>query len=424
MSLDPSKIIEIENSELYAIGWIYHFASTNWQEDRTSLYANYHRNHIMQCVAITEDIHSSTISKFYRLTMKRPGEPCSVDPSIPCFYKTLVADDKKTIKEKFDTYGIIMDTLTVNVMFSRFDDQKQLTQFCGLLQQNPKFILRRKLYQKCLINLLINNCIPKLLIQTCKNKYNWINREYTLFIHLITHPKSPQIWRKIKVHGSISMKELSNVIRLAMNWAQYANAQFGDFLNCDRFSFSSQHTHRFRLQLGTILAKFPQLRNHAWLKPSKKHKLFENFIGIRDPSQHTLDGCIWDGWLGTELDANDILLGQIAPFFINNNDNKDSSNTHPIPNDTFLHTFYPKYYQFLQKHSKKAFNFEFNQTENDMTSILDNCVYNRSDCLQWVYDIGCQWIHNIYFENGRANANFNQSHAIHNTDKQNTKRTL
>ena len=55
-------------------------------------------------------------------------------------------------------------------------------------------------------------------------------------------------------------------------------------------------------------------------------------------------------------------------------------------------------YLAMFKHSKNMYGFEFKDNHKTNQSRLANCVYNRWDSLQWIYDIGSQWIHHIYFE--------------------------
>ena len=98
----------------------------------------------------------------------------------------------------------------------------------------------------------------------------------------------------------------------------------------------------------------------------------------------------------------EVMIGQIAPFF-------QPFRKRPIPKDNFMQKFYPfLYYSLLSERANDKFGFKYEHENNQ--SHLENGVYNRRDCFQFVYDIGNQWIHNVYFENSTPITNCRYYH--------------
>ena len=68
-------------------------------------------------------------------------------------------------------------------------------------------------------------------LQKYNNLNENINRTYNLFIYLVTHPSSPQIWRRIRINGQISL------------------CQFDEIL-CNLFFGNRGHNYEFRFNLN------------------------------------------------------------------------------------------------------------------------------------------------------------------------------
>ena len=47
-----------------------------------------------------------------------------------------------------------------------------------------------------------------------------------------------------------------------------------------------------------------------------KQTMFEDYISIRNPERHSMDESIWRWYMGEAINSKDVLLGQIAAFFI------------------------------------------------------------------------------------------------------------
>ena len=56
----------------------------------------------------------------------------------------------------------------------------------------------------------------KLLIKNIQRKN--INATYYLYIHLITQPQSPQIWRRIKINGRMTLEQFDEVLELVLDF--------------------------------------------------------------------------------------------------------------------------------------------------------------------------------------------------------------
>lgn len=104
--------------------------------------------------------------------------------------------------------------------------------------------------------------------------------------------------------------------------------------------------------------------------------------------------------MGQSGEPKQILVGQIASLF-------QPFRKQSIPKDKFMEQFYPSLHDALLR--KNKFGFVINNSDEN-NSHLSNSIHNRSDCLQWVYDFGTQWIHNIYFEESKPIENFTFYH--------------
>ena len=162
------------------------------------------------------------------------------------------------------------DGLIVNPMFSRFYHEKQLGAFIQCVRDNKEFVKTRTGYQ---------DTWQRYFYSLLPTDESFINRDYDLFIHLVSYPDAPQIWRRIRVHGSTLMKELSELIIIAMGW-------YGS------------HSSEFRVQMRSLTNLFSEyFQDILWTltRENIKDPLFEKYISIRDTKQESIDEQCW-GW--------------------------------------------------------------------------------------------------------------------------------
>eukprot|EP01084_Bolivina_argentea_P269378 457798_1 len=203
-------------------------------------------------------------------------------------------------------------------------------------------VLQDKLYDK-----FINNA-----------KYR--NKIYTLFIHTVTHPNSPQIWRRIRVSSKLTLKQFELVLK-----------------NC--IGFGNTHSTEFQIPIQSFCEKEIVMK-----EPSPKLHKGKLCIWDYEKVHHFIDSKVWDYLRSTmTIKMDQIIFGQIADLFPIKNDFKDK-----YPFDAFHQKYFNdnKHFEILEKLSP---NFEMR---------FDNFNYHRNDCLHWIYDIGNLWNTHIYIE--------------------------
>ena len=254
------------------------------------------------------------------------------------------------------TTSTTTDTFVINPYFSRFKSRSETDFFFDSLQRNQSFVNSHSMWQFT---------IYELFHQTLSRDRLFIDREYDLFIHLTTHPNSPQIWRRIKVHGSITLKEFCIILKKTMGWGA--------------------HGSQFRLQLQTLANIFPKTVDikriiDKFKRKGNYHPLFEKYIAFGSKFDKSLDETCWRNVLGECYEMDEILFGQIAPYF------QPFTKFKSVPKDMFMKQYFRSFDKRLSQIANEKYGFEYdNGKDNNLH--LKNAIWNRFDCFQWVYDI-------------------------------------
>lgn len=169
---------------------------------------------------------------------------------------------------------VLTDTMCINSLYSRFKSMGQANSYFQKLRSDKTFYNQHQWWQVKLYNILLSS-LP--------HDRSFINREYCLFIHLVTHPHSPQTWRRIKVHGSVTLHELSEILIDVMGWQR-------------------THDGEFRLQLKTLSNLYPNSFNsyqvQQWLYSNDVHDpMFEDYVSIRDHFGGSFDENCWEWYV-------------------------------------------------------------------------------------------------------------------------------
>eukprot|EP01084_Bolivina_argentea_P043739 80551_1 len=194
-----------------------------------------------------------------------------------------------------------------------------------------------------------------------------INKRYTLFIHAVTLPQSPQVWRRIKINGSCTLLQFDEIINQLIGFGRGHNYEF-------RFNLiQNKHFQNAikNIKTGHSLIRQGELRMTNLQIPNHVDRIV-NRLTLHD---------------ATSMDIGEILIGQIFSLY----DTEFERFHNKIPYDEFMDTHYPEYYRlFSDLQHSKGYTFDRNMR-------YDNFSYDN-DCLQWIYDMGSDWRFNIYVE--------------------------
>ena len=130
------------------------------------------------------------------------------------------------------------------------------------------------------------NKFETLLIKNHSKRSN-INATYYLYIHVVTQPQSPQIWRRIKKNGRMTLEQFDEVIRVCVGFQTGHNYEF-------RFNFD---TFKGKIKLKTVPNRFI---DHSFRVFNDE---IDNHVD-RTIYRMTKDGAI-------TMDIGQLLMGQI-----------------------------------------------------------------------------------------------------------------
>eukprot|EP01084_Bolivina_argentea_P238584 400823_1 len=194
---------------------------------------------------------------------------------------------------------------------------------------------------------------------TLQNKIK--NNNYQILVHMITDPNSPQVWRRMTINGTTNMMQFDKILRKTF---------------C-----LGIHSSYFKIPLNN---KYFDIEiPHAQSKYFTKEILL--FNGIKGSTDNY---CFQHLYKPYSFPINHLLFGHIAPIFFDISKNIKTKNK--IPFDQFKQDFFPGFYS---KYSKESLHQIF-----DYDARYSNFYIDRNDCFQWCYDLGDNYIFNIYVE--------------------------
>eukprot|EP01084_Bolivina_argentea_P153330 267371_1 len=231
----------------------------------------------------------------------------------------------------------------------------------GLIQYkmcSPSYHSNYKQYQEYLYKVLQKN--------TFKSQHE-LNYNYTLFIHCVTNPNGPQIWRKVLLNGRLTLKQVDKLLSYIIGYAFTGKSHMTEF----RINFNN----------NKITDKIPL---DLWKDYLNEHHI-RNELVIFDTNHDEIDrpDCLVYAHMRANCTApiEKIYFGQIAELFLNKQSLYTNDN---IPFDPFYDKYYGNLYPFPNQKRYKFINAKHNFS------------FNRNDCFQYVYDWGEEWIYNIY----------------------------
>eukprot|EP01084_Bolivina_argentea_P195568 335452_1 len=201
-------------------------------------------------------------------------------------------------------------------------------------------------------------------------KYN-----YQVLVHMVTDPDSPQLWRRLNVNGSITMKQFDEILR-------------------ESFHFG-RHSSYFKIPLNN---KYFNMYTYK----GDDSKYIKQEIILLNLMKESIDKyCFEHFYKPFSMKMEHLLFGQIAPIF--NKLYKKYPNAKKTPFDIFKQKYYPgfysKYDSYLTEEKQEIFDFD---------ARFNNFTFDRNDCFRWCYDLGDRYICNIYIENRIKNQNTKQ----------------
>ena len=258
----------------------------------------------------------------------------------------------------------------IHVELSGFDSHRNANEWLLNRRSNIKIQKQAKEYK-----LYLMNKFEEILINKYSNKKN-INATYYLYIHLITHPQSPQIWRRMKVNGRMTLKQFDEAIRCCLG-------------------FQTGHNYEFRFNFDTFKDE-----DRMKLKTPPNRFIDHDFRLFNDEIDNHVDRIIYrltkDGSI--TMDIGQLLMGQILSLYeINANNTRNK-----IPFDEFMYTHYKQYFDIYSLIMLNHKGFKY-----DKKMSFKNFNYNIPNTFQWIYDLGNDWRSNIYVEYVEYNDNNN-----------------
>eukprot|EP01084_Bolivina_argentea_P153329 267367_1 len=208
---------------------------------------------------------------------------------------------------------------------------------------------------------------------TFKSQYH-LNHNYTLFIHCVTNPNGPQIWRKVSLNGRLTLQQVDQLLQLIIGYGFTGINHMTEF----RINFNNNKlTNKIGLEFLKDHLETWNIRNELVIFDTK----------LIDKSS---DGIVYRNIRANcSVPINKIYFGQIAELFLNKQ-SLYTNNTKPFD------PFYDKYYSNLYTKSSNGQEYKFIDAKH-------NFSFNRNDCFQYVYDWGEEWIYNIYVIDKQTN---------------------
>eukprot|EP01083_Nonionella_stella_P004065 11721_1 len=242
------------------------------------------------------------------------------------------------------------------------DAQKPHTNYpiCNELKYklfSPTYSMDYKRYQTYLYTIFKRN--------TFKSQ-DALNYNYTLFIHCVTNPNGPQIWRKVVLNGRLTLKQVDQLFKFIIGYEVTGIAHMTEFrINCD----NNKITNKIPLDLYQDHLNEARLRNELIVFDTTEIDKWPDGIAHR----YRRGNCT--------APIADIYLGQVADLYLNKHSVYQDD---AIPFDPFYDEYYHNLFPFP------------NGTAYKFVDAKCNFSYNKTDCFQYIYDWGEEWCYNVY----------------------------
>eukprot|EP01084_Bolivina_argentea_P296000 509740_1 len=178
---------------------------------------------------------------------------------------------------------VYVDTLNINLELHDIKSREELQILMNKHQKfrEPKFIQIHNEYANQLLQYLHGKFAER------SNKST--NLIYTLFIHTVTHPNSPQIWRRIKVSSQLTLEQFDQIL-----------------IQC--LGHTGLHSTEFQIPINTFY--------HHSMPTEPPYKFAKNKFQIWNQNSESVDKKCFQ-YLRPEITVpiNRILFGQIAQLF-------------------------------------------------------------------------------------------------------------
>ena len=240
-------------------------------------------------------------------------------------------------------------------------DEEHIARICQSINfkmNSPVFERNYQIHQEALYRIFRRN--------TFKSQKE-LNYNYTLFVHCVTNPNGPQIWRKLVLNGRLTLKAVDCALKAVIGYG------------LPELSHSTKsgiaHMTDFRFNLNQL--KMSEIFNSIYLRTT--HLRNEMVVFDTDDVNEFADGMVYRKLRGNcTAPISQIHFGEIADLYLNtNSEYKENA----VPFDAF----YDKYYRGL--YDENQYEFVDNQT---------NFSFTKTDCFQYGYDWGEEWTFNIY----------------------------
>eukprot|EP01084_Bolivina_argentea_P005632 10615_1 len=294
----------------------------------------------------------------------KTNKPCFKIPDINnTEYKTInrqLPNEKKrffvTSKSLRINTFCIADYVHIHLDLNHFKTRKDAHEWLIHRRSNIYVQQQAKQYKQYL-----QQQFHKLLMSRNSKKY--IRKTYNLYIHIITELDAPQIWRRIKINGRMTLAQFDDTIKMCLGFGSFKNSEF-----------------RFNLKYMKNIKKPPNKYISKELRITND-KIWNHHD--RMILRLTKDGTV-------TMNMNQILMGQIMGLFkVNFHKTKGK-----VPIDIFMQKYYKQYSRYYHAiMSSHLYQYTF---DNNLRNL--NFNYDLKNTFQWIYDLGNDWRCNVYLE--------------------------